>query len=38
VGEEFTWTMNQELDSGLMFSKNILKPSFDVENNQSDPS
>ncbi len=30
--------MNQELDSDLMFSKKLLRPSFDDEKNESDPS
>jgi hypothetical protein len=38
VGGEFPWTSNQELDSGLMFSKKFLRLSFDDEKHDSSPS
>jgi hypothetical protein len=34
VGGKSTWTINQELDNGLMFSKKLLRPSFDDEKNE----
>jgi hypothetical protein len=29
VGGESTWTIDQELESELMFSNKLLRPSFD---------
>jgi hypothetical protein len=38
VGGESIWTINQELDNGLIFSKKLSRPSFDDEKNESGPS
>ncbi len=38
MGGKFTWINNQELDSGLMLSKTLLRPSFDDEKHDSGPS
>ncbi len=37
VGRESTWTNNWKLDNGLMISNKLLRPSLDVEMNESDP-
>jgi hypothetical protein len=38
VGGESTWTSNRELNNDLMFSKKLLRPSFDDEKDDSGPS
>jgi len=37
VGGESTWISNRKLDSGLMLSKKILRPSFNDEKHDSGP-